>query len=499
MKYQSTRDAQVRVTASQAILSGISPDGGLYVPETLPLLSESDIQAMAKDSYETRARKILGHFLSDFTQQEIEQCVQSAYPGRFTCQAVAPVKTLKNGTHVLELWHGPTSAFKDMALQILPHLMSVSAKHAAGGQEIAILVATSGDTGKAALEGFKDADKTKILVFYPENGVSSMQKRQMITQEGNNVTVCAIRGNFDDAQSAVKTIFTDEQIRQKLANNNCRFSSANSINWGRLVPQIVYYFSAYADLLRDGKIGLGQKINIVVPTGNFGNILAAYYAFRMGLPVNRFICASNRNRVLTDFFASGCYDRNRDFYLTTSPSMDILISSNLERLLFELSGRDDAAVRGWMEQLRSEGKYTVSETVREQINALFVGGTCDDEQTAQTIRDTFEKDGYLCDTHTAVALHVYNEYRRTTADTTPTVVASTASAYKFPASVLTALGQTPVQEDFAQLEQLFAISNQPIPEPLQALQNRPIRFTNVCDKQDMCSFVLQSLGVEQKA
>ncbi|MBR7093079.1 MAG: threonine synthase [Clostridia bacterium] len=498
MEYQSTRNAAVRVTATQAILNGISPDGGLYVPAELPALSRREIEQLAGQTYAQRARTVLRLFLTDFSDEELDSCIRAAYPGRFAEETVAPVRTLADGTHMLELWHGPTSAFKDLALQILPHLMRVSAAHAADGQEIVVLVATSGDTGKAALEGFRDAPHTRIAVFYPENGVSHMQKRQMITQEGDNVTVCAVRGNFDTAQTAVKKIFTDADVRALLAKHHCRFSSANSINWGRLVPQIVYYFSAYADLLAQGRITMGDKINVVVPTGNFGNILAAYYAYRMGLPVNRFICASNRNRVLTDFFRTGCYDRNRDFYLTSSPSMDILISSNVERLLFELCGRDDATVRDWMEQLRTNGRYTVSQPVLEKMTEVFYGGTCNDEQTAQTIREQFEKNRYLCDTHTAVALNVYQQYKNDTGDQTPCVVASTASAYKFPASVLQAIGVEPAGDDFEQLDQLAAVSGQPIPAPLRALRTKQPRFTAVKDEAEMCPFVLQSLGISGK-
>ena len=429
MTYTSTRDNQVSVTAAQAIATGISTDGGLFVPTDFPAISMTDIAALADKSYTERAAFVLEKYLTDFSAAEVQMCVEAAYTAEKFGAHPAPLHTLENGEHILELWHGPTCAFKDMALQILPHLMRVSAAKTVDGKEIVILVATSGDTGKAALEGFKDAPHTRILVFYPEKGVSPMQKLQMTTQEGQNVAVCAIRGNFDDAQTGVKTIFTDPAVKEKLAENGMMFSSANSINWGRLVPQIIYYISAYCDLLGAGKIKAGDPINIVVPTGNFGNILAAYYAAKMGLPVKKFICASNANHVLTDFIATGTYDRRRDFYTTTSPSMDILISSNLERLLYDLTDCDDQAVADMMCRLREDGIYTVPDAVREKLQAKFVGGYCEDDAVAATIRHTFEKHGYLLDTHTAVAVQVYENYRTETGAETPTVIASPANPY----------------------------------------------------------------------
>ncbi|MBR5134503.1 MAG: threonine synthase, partial [Clostridia bacterium] len=406
-------------------------------------------------------------------------------------------KQLNDNAYVLELWHGPTCAFKDMALQILPHLMRVSAEKTADGKEIVILVATSGDTGKAALEGFRDAAHTRILVFYPEDGVSPMQKLQMVTQEGENVAVCAIKGNFDDAQTGVKTIFTDAEIADVLAKHNMVFSSANSINWGRLVPQIVYYVSAYCDLLKAGALKNGEPMNVVVPTGNFGNILAAYYAKRMGVPMSKLICASNRNRVLTDLIQNGTYDRNRDFYTTTSPSMDILISSNLERLLYELSGRNDQEIRSLMESLSKNGSYMVSESVKAAIDECFVGGCCNDEQTAQTIREIFEKHEYLCDTHTAVAVNVYNDYRAKTGDATPTVIASTANPYKFSDSVLSALNiNTDGLDEFDKVEKLNESTNEPVPSPLAGLRGREPRFSDVCDKTTMQQVVYDMLGIQ---
>ncbi len=499
MLYNSTRDSQVRVTAAQAIARGISAEGGLFVPETLPSLSAADIEALVECPYAARATAILSRFLGDFTPEEVEECTAGAYnTERFRSPAIAPLHTLSEGVEILELWHGPTCAFKDMALQILPHLMRVSAGKTADGKEIVILVATSGDTGKAALEGFKNAAHTRILVFYPEDGVSPMQKLQMATQEGDNVAVCAIRGNFDDAQTGVKKIFTDPAVAARLAENGMMFSSANSINWGRLVPQIVYYISAYCDMLRDGKLRMGEPMNVVVPTGNFGNILAAYYAKKMGLPIAKLICASNRNRVLTDFLHTGTYDRNREFHTTTSPSMDILISSNLERLLYDLSGRDDAEIRRLMEQLSENGSYTVSDQMLENLRSLYAAGWCDDGQVAATIRDTFKQHGYLLDTHTAVAVHVYNEYRRETGDTTPTVIASTANPYKFSASVLDALdGNRPEWDEFEKVEGLHSLTGCEIPAPLASLKGKEPRFREVCDRDEMQSVVYGMLGITE--
>ena len=499
MMYNSTRDSQVSVSAAQAIAQGISREGGLFVPETLPELTHDDLQALVPCTYVQRATAVLSKFLTDFTPEEVEACTAAAYSTeRFRSPAIAPLHKLEEGVHVLELWHGPTCAFKDMALQILPHLMRVSAGKTAGGKEIIILVATSGDTGKAALEGFKDADHTRILVFYPEDGVSPMQKLQMVTQEGSNVAVCAIKGNFDDAQTGVKTIFTDPAIGEKLAENGMMFSSANSINWGRLVPQIVYYVSAYCDLLKSGELRMGDRMNVVVPTGNFGNILAAYYAKRMGLPVGKLICASNRNKVLTDFITTGTYDRNREFHSTSSPSMDILISSNLERLLYDLSGRDDGEIRRLMRDLSEKGVYTVSDEMKSAIGEQFAAGWCDDGETAAAIRETFRQYHYLCDTHTAVGVHVYNEYRKKTGDTTPTVIASTANPYKFSASVLDALGGNRADwDEFEKVEGLHALTGCEIPAPLASLKDKKVRFEQVCDRDDMRRVVYGMLGIRE--
>ena len=498
MFYTSTRNNDIQVTAAQAIAGGISPEGGLYVPSEFPALTAADIEMLLPLSYKERATRVLSRFLNDFTVDEVAECCAAAYGERFDTPAIAPLHDLGDGRYVQELWHGPTCAFKDMALQILPHLMRVSVGKTNPDEKIVILVATSGDTGKAALEGFKDAPNTKILVFYPVDGVSEMQRFQMITQEGDNVGVCAIRGNFDDAQTGVKAIFTDDAVKAKLAENGMRFSSANSINWGRLVPQIVYYISAYCDLVAKKKIQNGDPINVVVPTGNFGNILACYYAKRMGLPVNKLICASNRNRVLTDFFETGVYDCNRPFYTTTSPSMDILVSSNLERLLYHLSGNNSAEISELMNSLKAEKKYTVSDAVRTAVQQQFVGGCADDAQVANTIKTLFEEHGYLCDTHTAVAMTVYEAYRKNTGDTTPTVIASTASPYKFAPAILEALGGAESETPYEQLAELNQKTGLKIPQPLGSLRDKAVRFTGVCDndKASMQSMVYGMLKLD---
>ncbi|MBQ8683277.1 MAG: threonine synthase [Clostridia bacterium] len=480
MRYTSTRNNKTDVTAAKAIATGISPEGGLYVPTELPILSATAIQELVPLSYKERAARILSRFLGDFTVEETTACCEAAYGDRFDTPAVAPVVDLGEGRHILELWHGPTCAFKDMALQILPHLMRVSVQKTAPGQKIVILVATSGDTGKAALEGFRDAPDTRILVFYPVDGVSEMQRLQMITQEGDNVGVCAIRGNFDDAQTGVKALFTDDEVISALEKNGMRFSSANSINWGRLVPQIVYYISSYCDLLAAGSIAMGDPINVVVPTGNFGNILAAYYAKRMGLPIAKLICASNKNRVLTDFFETGVYDCNRPFYTTTSPSMDILVSSNLERLLYHLSGENSEEIAGLMAGLKNDRKYAVSPAVKAQMDNLFAAGSADDALVEETIQQVYTDKGYLLDTHTAVAVAVYEDYRAKTGDTTPTVIASTANPYKFTPSILAALGGAEAEKPYDQMQELQAKTGWAIPAPLAGLNVKEIRFTDVC-------------------
>ena len=497
MLYTSTRDKSVHVTSSEAIAQGISKDGGLFVPEEIPQIDKAFIDSLVGLDYISRAKKVLSLYLTDFTEEEIDMCVSGAYAkGKFSSDKVSPLKKIADGGNVLELWRGPTCAFKDMALQLLPYLLTTAAKKTVADKTIVILVATSGDTGKAALEGFKDVPGTKIMVFYPNDGVSPMQKLQMTTQEGANVSVCAINGNFDDAQSGVKAIFTNKDVAAKLEENGMMFSSANSINWGRLVPQIVYYISAYADLIENGTIKNGDAMNVVVPTGNFGNILAAYYAKRMGVPVNKLICASNANNVLTDFLKSGTYDKNRQFFTTTSPSMDILISSNLERLLFHLTDENDAKLREWMGALSSEGKYTVDSDVAEKVSALFDAGCCDDEETRETIAKTF-KDGYLCDTHTAVAVKVYEEYVKATGDKTETVIASTANPYKFSEAVLKAVDTVPADADeFEQVELLVKATGEPCPPQLANLSDKEVRFTSVCDKEDMTKMVYGMLGIK---
>ena len=488
-----------QVTAAQAIVQGIAKDGGLFVPETLPQYTHKDFVEMQNGTYIDRAIKVLSDFLPEFTKEEIKECVSAAYAEeKFSGGNPAPISVVhsdKADMNILELWHGPTCAFKDMALQLLPHLLTHSLKITKCDKTAVILVATSGDTGKAALEGFKDVDRTKMLVFYPENGVSPMQKRQMNTQEGNNVSVCAIEGNFDDAQTGVKKIFVNEEICKKLEENGMTFSSANSINWGRLLPQIVYYFSAYCDLLKAGTIKEeGDKINVVVPTGNFGNILAAYYAKKMGLPIHKLICASNSNNVLTEFLKTGVYNRNREFHATISPSMDILISSNLERLLYLLTGEDDAQIREWFTALSETGTYEVTDAVKTALQKDFFGGFCDDAATKATIHQVYETYGYTCDTHTAVAVKVYQDYRKATGDTTKTLIASTASPYKFSPSVLEAIAKEPVSGDeYAMVDQLHELSNLPIPAALADLKNKERRFTSCIDKNDLQSFVLQQL------
>ena len=497
MFFTSTRDNSVKVTASKAIADGISPDGGLYIPESIPQLSADEIKALCNVNYRERAKKVLGLYLTDFTKEELDYCVEGAYKeGKFDSEFVAPVVNVHDNVNILELFRGPTCAFKDMALQILPYLLTVSAKKNLKDKEIVILVATSGDTGKAALEGFKDVEGTRILVFYPNDGVSPMQKLQMTTQEGGNVGVCAIYGNFDDCQTGVKNIFTNKEILDRFQQNNLVFSSANSINWGRLAPQIVYYVSAYCDMINNGSIKYGDKINIVVPTGNFGNILAAYFAKEMGLPVNKLICASNANKVLTDFIETGVYDRNRDFYTTVSPSMDILISSNLERLLYILCGRDSAIINDWFTQLKENGKYTVSDDVKAQIQSLFVAGCCDDVKTKETINRVYNDYGYLADTHTAVALDVCDSYIAKTGDTTPVVVASTASPFKFSKAVLTAVeGEKDYADEFSTVNALEDISSLKAPTQLSELKGKEVRFTKVTSKENMADVVFEMLGI----
>lgn len=499
MYYKSTRDSSLRVSSAEAITQGISADGGLFVPDSIPEITLDEIKYLSGLNYSCRAAYVFKKYLTDFTDAEIQYCTDNAYSTKnFETESIAELSELFDGTYMLELWHGPTCAFKDMALQILPYFLTTSAKKINLDKKIIILVATSGDTGKAALEGFKDVPGTQILVFYPEDGVSPMQKRQMTTQEGSNVGVCALKGNFDDCQNGVKAIFTDPEIKEKMNEHGLMFSSANSINWGRLLPQIAYYISAYASLAESGEIALGDKVNIVVPTGNFGNILAAYYAKHMGLPVNRLICASNVNKVLTDFINTGIYDRNREFFTTCSPSMDILISSNLERLLYLLTGEDDKQIKEWFGSLAKDGKYEVTEDVKKILSEEFSAGFCDDSQTKATIKEIFDKYSYTCDTHTAVAVKVYEDYKARTGDNTKTIIASTASPYKFSASVLEAIeGKTSDLDEYDKVDKVLEYSRIPVPASLAALKNKEQRFSKVIDKSEMKSFVLQDFGIAE--
>ncbi len=494
MLYTSTRGNYGPLSSAETIKLGIAPDGGLFVPTERVQLSMEEIAAMASHSYQQRAVKILKPYLIDFTVEEIHKSVDNAYnTASFDHPDVVPLTELEAKLSVLELWHGPTCAFKDLALQILPHLLVKSMEKTGEKTGILILVATSGDTGKAALEGFKDVPRTAIMVFYPEKGVSKVQKTQMVTQEGGNVGVYAVRGNYDDTQSSVKAIFGDAAMQQAVAEHGFKFSSANSINWGRLVPQIVYYFSAYADLLERGRVYPGEAVNFVVPTGNFGNILAGFYARQMGLPVHRLICAANENNVLTDFIAGGTYNRNRDFKRTISPSMDILISSNLERLLYELTGYDAARVRQWMDDLGEKGRYTVDDAIREQVQSVFWSDFANDAATMLSIRETYRRYGYVVDTHTAVGLYVYDRYRQSTGDDSPTVVLSTASPFKFNASVARALmgeEKTAGLSEFALLQLLSDFSGLPVPPGLGGLANRPVRHSTVVNRDQMPKAVL---------
>ncbi len=497
MLYTSTRNRDLRINSAKAIVSGISKDGGLFVPEKLPYISLANLELLSNMNYIERASFILSKFLTDFTDNDILECVNKAYSKeKFSSDDIAPIVKLDDSKFVLELWHGPTCAFKDMALQLLPHLLTTSMKKEAGLKNVKILVATSGDTGKAALEGFKNVNGTSILVFYPENGVSDMQKLQMVTQDGKNVDVCSIKGNFDDAQSGVKKIFTDKELCDQLNENGVLLSSANSINWGRLVPQIVYYFSAYCDMLKNGHLSDGELVNIVVPTGNFGNILAAYYAKKMGLPVKKFICASNSNNVLTDFINTGRYDKNRKFYSTISPSMDILISSNLERLLFHLYNENDEKICNLYGELVNQGSFEVCEEVKMKLQDEFYGEFCDDIHTKKTIKSVFDKYKYLIDPHTAVAFNVYDKYVMDSKDNTKTIIASTASPYKFVKDVLDSIGEFADGNIFEQLGELSKITRTEIPKPISNLNNKNVRFNKVIFKDEMRSYLLNNTVCE---
>ena len=492
MSFFSTRGGSC-VTASQAVLRGLAQDGGLYVPAMFPIVQPEKITSLGQMPYERRAVEILKQYLEDFSLEEIRAAVQAAYgTDRFADPAVAPLRRLDEATWVLELFHGPTLAFKDLALQLLPHLMRLSARKNGEDREVAILVATSGDTGKAALEGFRDVPGTSCTVFYPLEGVSDVQRLQMVTTGGENTHVIAVRGNFDDAQTGVKELFSSPEFAEEMGRRGKVLSSANSINFGRLVPQIVYYFSAYADLVAGGAVRCGEPVNFCVPTGNFGNILAGYYAKQMGLPVGRLICASNRNNVLTDFFNSGIYSTHRVFFKTKSPSMDILVSSNLERLLFEAADRDGELVKTWMRTLRECGSYSIGDQRREWLSSLFWAGCADDVNTLSEIGRRFTQDHYLMDTHTAVASHVLREYRMKHQDSTPTVLVATASPYKFARDVLTGIAGDAGDglDAFACSEELEKRSGVPMPEQVRRLRSLSVRHSAECDGDGMGAAVL---------
>ena len=497
--YKSTRDAEKTVTASQAILKGLADDGGLFVPVSIPKLPVS-LGELKEMTYQEIAYTVMKEFLTDFTEEELKSCIAKAYDSKFDTEEIAPLAKVEDA-YYLELFHGATIAFKDMALSILPHLLTTSAKKNQVKNEIVILTATSGDTGKAALAGFADVEGTKIIVFYPKNGVSRVQELQMVTQKGDNTSVVAIHGNFDNAQSGVKAMFENKELEKELNEAGYQFSSANSINIGRLVPQVVYYVYAYAKLLQNEEIAEDEEINVVVPTGNFGNILAAYYAKNMGIPIAKLICASNENKVLYDFFQTGTYDRNREFVLTTSPSMDILISSNLERLIYLSTGCDAAADAALMKDLSEKGSYTVTENMR-QFMSDFRGGFATEAQNEATISKIFEDTGYLIDTHTGVAATVYNAYKAETGDQTKTVIASTASPYKFSHSVLEAIkGKSAVEgkDEFAVVDELSEVSGTPVPKAVVELRSAVIRHNTECDVDKMGETVKNILGIAKNS
>lgn len=490
--YKSTRGGET-VTASQAILQGLSHDGGLFVPTEIPRLSVP-VEELAQMSYQELAYTVMSRFLTDFTEEELRDCIAKAYDSKFDTQEIAPLAKAED-VYYLELFHGATIAFKDMALSILPHLMTTAARKNQVKNEIVILTATSGDTGKAALAGFADVSGTRILVFYPKNGVSPIQEKQMVTQKGNNTFVVGIHGNFDDAQSGVKKLFGDQELAGKMADRGFQFSSANSINIGRLVPQIVYYVYAYARLFANEEVARGETVNVTVPTGNFGNILAAYYAKQMGLPIGKLICASNDNRVLYDFFQSGRYDRNREFILTSSPSMDILISSNLERLIYRIAGEDDGANRKLMQDLTEKGVYEITLAMRERLED-FYGNYATQEEAASMIRRLYESTGYVIDPHTAVAAVVYEKYQGETKDETKTIIASTASPFKFTRSVMEAIqGSCDETEDFALVDTLSQLSQVPVPQAIEEIRSAPVLHNTVVEAPDMKAAVKRFLGI----
>ncbi len=483
MLYRSTRNRDEKATASQAILKGLAEDGGLFVPEQIPALDVS-VEALSGMDYQETAYEVMKLFLTDFTEEELKSCIQNAYDGKFDTEEIVPI-TKAQDAYYLELFHGATIAFKDMALSILPHLLIASAKKNQVENEIVILTATSGDTGKAALAGFAGVKGTKIIVFYPKDGVSPIQERQMVTQKGENTFVVGIHGNFDQAQTGVKQMFSDQGLAEGMAAAGYQFSSANSINIGRLVPQIVYYVYAYAKMVKKGGIANGEVMNVVVPTGNFGNILAAFYAKNMGLPIGKLICASNENKVLYDFFATGTYDKDREFLLTSSPSMDILISSNLERLIYWIAGNDDRKNRELMEALQKDGKYEITDEMRGRL-AGFYGNYATEEETAAVIKEIYEEEGYIIDTHTAVAAAVYKKYKQETGDGAKTVIASTASPYKFTRSVMAAIDQKyQDRPDFELVDELEALSGVKVPKAIEEIRSAEVVHTSVCEVDEM--------------
>jgi len=493
LMYKSTRSEDEKVTASQAILKGLADDGGLFVPTMIPKLDTS-IEDLAKMNYKEIAYVVMKEFLTDFTEEELKSCINKAYDSKFDTEEIVPIVNA-DGAYYLELFHGSTIAFKDMALSILPHLLTTSAKKNNVKNEIVILTATSGDTGKAAMAGFADVKGTKIIVFYPKGGVSPIQEKQMVTQKGNNTFVVGINGNFDEAQSSVKAIFGNKELAKELDEAGFQFSSANSINIGRLIPQIVYYVYAYARLFATGKIAKDEKINVVVPTGNFGNILAAYYAKNMGLPINKLICASNDNKVLFDFFKTGCYDKNRKFILTSSPSMDILISSNLERLIYKTAGESSVENAQMMQALASEGKYIITDEMKKQLTD-FYGNYSTEEETAKIIKEIYETTGYILDTHTAVAASVYQKYKEETNDSAQSIIASTASPFKFTRSVMNAIDSNyDSMGDFELVDELSRIGNIQVPKAIEEIRTAAVIHDTVCEVKDMEAVVKKTLGL----
>lgn len=492
--YHSTRNSEETATASEAILKGLTSDGGLFVPDSIPKLNVS-LEDLTKMSYQEIAYAVMKEFLTDFTEEELKTCINNAYDSKFDTEEIAVTKKV-DGAYYLELFHGATIAFKDMALSILPHLLVTSARKNNVKNEIVILTATSGDTGKAALAGFADVPGTKIIVFYPKAGVSPIQEKQMVTQKGDNTYVIGIKGNFDDAQTGVKKMFSNKELAKVMNDNGFQFSSANSINIGRLVPQVVYYVKAYADLLKQGALKAGEPMNVVVPTGNFGNILASYYAKQMGIPIGKFVCASNKNKVLFDFFETGKYDRNREFYVTTSPSMDILISSNLERMIYRIAGNDAKQCAKFMAALTKDGEYVITDAMKAELSEFF-GAFGSEEETAVKIKEVYDKEGYVMDTHTAVAAVAYDKYKAATGDDkTPTVIASTASPYKFTRSVMDAINPAyDAEDDFELVDELNKVSKTAIPKAIEEIRTAPVLHDTVCETAAMEDEVKKILGI----